>query len=380
MDTKCLETGTINFKDITIGVELEMILFKLPPAIKYIPYGELDFIANALEDLATEMGVMRIIDGVMPHELKNFKSQDTSTGGMAQREHIELHFQIKDDISIKPFHPTNKSLHGRGVEVCTPILTQDNWEQTLRSMCTAITTACEQCGAAINFNDSCGLHVHIGLGREYTLRELKQLAKAIVLFERQMDYHHPRHRRPPPPSTHRSSMIASNLDNHGLRYLTPAQMIWRIDDQTGVHRVLRIINGANDGNYTSISRFYKYNLTCALTYKTVEFRQAAGTIDAEWIVAWVKNICRFVTAAAATGDVTWYEWAESLDSVVTDAELRSRFGMPEGIETDEADATVDEEEGDGDEAEYEDEEDDMSFDYADEFELFTIGGDDSDSE
>lgn len=144
--------------------------------------------------------------------------------------------------------------------------------------------------------------------------------------------------------------------------------------------MLRIINGANDGNYTSISRFYKYNLTCALTYKTVEFRQAAGTIDAEWIVAWVKNICRFVTAAAATGDVTWYEWAESLDSVVTDAELRSRFGMPEGIETDEADATVDEEEGDGDEAEYEDEEDDMSFDYADEFELFTIGGDDSDSE
>jgi hypothetical protein len=375
--TKRLETETINVKDITIGVELEMILFKLPFAIKHVPYGELDFIANALEGLATEMGVMRIIEGLMIQELKNFKSQDTSIEGMAQRDHKELHFQIKDDISIKPFHPTNKSLHGRGVEVCTPILTQDNWEQTLRSMCTAITTACQQCGAAIHFNDTCGLHVHIGLGREYTVRELKQLAKAIVLFERQMDQHHPRHRRPPPLGKNRSSMIASNLYNHGLRGLHPAQMIWRIDDQIDVYRVLRIINGANDGNYTSISRFYKYNLTCVLTYKTVEFRQAAGTIDAEWIVAWVKNICSFVTAAAATEDETWYEWAESLDSVVTDAEIRRRFGMPENIETDEADGVV---EGEEDEAEYEDGEDDMSFDYADEFELFTIGGDDSDSE
>ncbi|KAH0607896.1 uncharacterized protein H6S33_001948 [Morchella sextelata] len=353
--TKRLETETINVKDITIGVELEMILFKLPFAIKHVPYGELDFIANALEGLATEMGVMRIIEGVMIQELKNFKSQDTSIEGMAQRDHKELHFQIKDDISIKPFHPTNKSLHGRGVEVCTPILTQDNWEQTLRSMCTAITTACQQCGAAIHFNDTCGLHVHIGLGREYTVRELKQLAKAIVLFERQMDQHHPRHRRSPPPGKNRSSMIASNLDNHGLRGLPPAQMIWRIDDQIDVYRVLRIINGAND----------------------VEFRQAAGTIDAEWIVAWVKNICSFVTAAAATEDETWYEWAESLDSVVTDAEIRRRFGMPENIETDEADGVV---EGEEDEAEYEDGEDDMSFDYADEFELFTISGDDSDSE
>lgn len=374
MDTKRLEAGTINAKDITIGVELEMILFKLPFAIKHVPYGELDFIANALEGLATEMSVMRIIEGVMLQELKNFKSQDISIEGMAQRDHPELHFQIKDDISIKPFHPINKSLHGRGVEVCTPILTQDNWEQTLRSMCAAITTACQQCGAAIHFNDTCGLHVHIGLNREYTVRELKQLAKAIVLFERQMDQHHPRHRRPPPPSQGKSSMITSNLDNHGLRGLTPAQMIWRIDDQTDVHRVLRIINGANDGNYTSISRFYKYNLTCALTYKTVEFRQAAGTIDAEWIVAWVKNICSFVIAAAATEDETWYEWAESLDSVVTDAEIRSRFGMPEGIETDEADVVIDKEEDDEDE--YEDEEDD----YANMFELFTIGGNDSDSE
>ncbi|KAI5850519.1 putative amidoligase enzyme-domain-containing protein [Morchella snyderi] len=380
MDTKRLKTGTIDVKDITIGIELEMILFKLPFAIKHVPYGELEFIANALEGLTTEMGVMPIIEGLMIKELKNFKSQDTSIEGMAQRDHKELHFQIKDDISIKPFHPTNKSLHGRGVEVCTPILTQGNWEQTLRSMCTAITTACQQCGAAINFNDSCGLHVHIGLGREYTVRELKQLAKAIVLFERQMDQHHPRHRRPPPPNRNRSSMIASNLDNHGLTGLTPAQMIWRIDDQTDVYRLLCLINGANDDSHTGISRYYKYNLTCVLTYKTVEFRQAAGTIDAEWIVAWVENICSFVTAAAATGDETWYEWAESLDSVVTDAEIRRRFGMPDNVKADvESNAAVDEEEED-DEVEYEDEEDDTSVDYDDLFELFTIGGDDSDSE
>lgn len=282
----------ININRITIGVELEMVVFNLPSG--------------------TELDVL-IRDALAPVALRLPYSEP--------REE----FEIKDDCSIETNHPTIENLQGVGIEVATPILRGNVWVWLVPAMCEAIISGCSQVGAFVDFNASTGLHVHIALGEEYTLTQLKKIARAVILFEGDMDYHHPPHRRPDPEDL---------LTYYGPCRMSPAlagystlEMIDIINLASTNNELLTIING-NRVNPTGGSvRVYAYNFCAIRKFGTIEFRQGDATDDAEVILTWITNIVKFISSAVQTPRLVYSQWA-ALPDGVTDPEILSRFGIP----------------------------------------------------
>lgn len=161
-------------------------------------------------------------------------------------------------------------------------------------------------------NRSTGLHVHVGIdGRPYTLRELKRVAKAVVLLERCMDGHHPRHRIP---SDALGSCYRSVVGGLVFRGCLPREMVAVVERCGSVDELLGVVNavagrgggGRGSGGWC---RLYKYNFTAVVGYGSVEFRQAAGTVRGGRVREWVRCVVRFVERAVGTGEEEWEEWA-----------------------------------------------------------------------
>ncbi|KAF7855976.1 hypothetical protein EAF04_009932 [Stromatinia cepivora] len=77
------------------------------------------------------------------------------------------------------------------VEICTPALMFSPWNvRHIRDILCVITHRYR-----LNCNQSCGLHIHVGLGKkELSLDVLKNLMALIFTFERQLEQCHPSHR------------------------------------------------------------------------------------------------------------------------------------------------------------------------------------------
>ena len=168
---------------------------------------------------------------------------------------------------------------GAPVEICTPILRQITYELALRPTLSKLAQDLD-----VQFNQSVGLHVHVGCGKGsfWSLEELKNIGKATVLWEAVIDLMHAPHRG------RATWMIASNRRNASLGDLTLTEVFAAIDDA----RCLEAFYGVlGDG------KFYKYNFIANRAYGTVEFRQAEGHIDVDRIVRWVRFLSFFVTAA-----------------------------------------------------------------------------------
>ena len=69
---------------------------------------------------------------------------------------------------------------GSPVEICTPVLGYDTHEKVIETMLTHASKELD-----LQFNTTCGLHVHVGCGKRFSwsLEELKSIAKAVVLWE-----------------------------------------------------------------------------------------------------------------------------------------------------------------------------------------------------
>ncbi|KAH0606940.1 uncharacterized protein H6S33_002928 [Morchella sextelata] len=263
--------------ELTVGVELEFLLLSPVPTPHTLLY---PLLRTALTPLATLL---------------------STTASPLLEPHPETIFQLKTDdtISSNPW-----GLRAAPIEIATPILRRGDWEWALPALCTAVKSLP---GITARVNRSTGLHVHVGLGRPYTLPELKRVAKAVVLLEGCMDANHPRHRIP---SDAMGSCYRSVVGSLVFRGCSPWDMVKMVDDCGSVMELLGVVNAVGGGGRGSgWCRLYKYNFTAVVVYGSVEFRQATGTVRGGRVREWVRCVMRFVERAVGTGEEVWEEWA-----------------------------------------------------------------------
>jgi hypothetical protein len=76
----------------------------------------------------------------------------------------------------------NADRHWPGVEMCTPVFGQGELASGLATMKTVLSTI-RQMGLDITTDDSCGMHVHVGVEGGMTLYLAKRVATLVVLLE-----------------------------------------------------------------------------------------------------------------------------------------------------------------------------------------------------
>lgn len=134
----------------------------------------------------------------------------------------------------------------------------------------------------VTVNSSCGFHVHVAAA-DLDVQALKNLVALFVRFEPQMD-------KLVPPSRRSTQWAASNLRNIARTNSDEATFVAlsRIDATSSVND-LRAAQGA--------TRYMKLNLEPMLRQGTVEFRQNAGTTNADKVVGWVALCVGLVNSA-----------------------------------------------------------------------------------
>jgi hypothetical protein len=168
---------------------------------------------------------------------------------------------------------------GFGGELVSPILQGADGLAQVETMCRALTAI----GASVN--QSCGFHVHVG-ARGGDLAFFKNLVKLYAKFEPVIDGLMPASRRGGT-NVYCRSLASANLPAVD----SAASFAQLVEAQTGIR--------ATGRGPAYHQRFFKLNLTAFQKHSTVEFRQHAGTIDAEKATNWIKCCLRMVAAAKA---------------------------------------------------------------------------------
>jgi hypothetical protein len=206
-----------------------------------------------------------------------------------------------------------------GIELVSPPYLSTNL-RTAQEDISSLFSAIHSPSSSITTNQTCGLHVHIGTpnGEALPLKVLQHLSFLLVIYEHEIARLHPGHRR------QRPDEIESNRLNFFAEYPAPNDTILRtvIDEETdesstkkfestfkAVSEIRRIIfdevENAVDPVAHLLSRLgrergyivnYKY-LNRRDGPQTIEFRQHAGSVDAEEIAHWVRFCLALVKLA-----------------------------------------------------------------------------------
>lgn len=145
-----------------------------------------------------------------------------------------------------------------GVEVITPKLAGEEGREELKKVMLALDES-----GKYDVNASCGTHVHVD-AHDKRPADIVRLYRLYAYAERLIDYMHPASRRA-------HSTCASIISR--MRY-TPQQLS-------------RTYHGHS-------SRYSKVNLHVYYTAGRIEFRQHAGTLDYQKIVAWIDFVSGLV--------------------------------------------------------------------------------------
>ena len=165
--------------------------------------------------------------------------------------------------------PDDKSKQ-HGVKITPPIFTNGAWKTVLPIMMNGL-----QKSGKFKVNGTTGLHIHVRRG-EYSLDDFKKVSMAIALFEPQMGILPPK-----------------------LKSLSARQIIEIIDSTSKRGVVLRWMQHGTEGKDSSRNS-NTYDLRGNNLFCTIEFRQAAGTLDPIRIVESIESAIRFVEKACQT--------------------------------------------------------------------------------
>ncbi|KAL8658328.1 MAG: hypothetical protein Q9202_007586 [Teloschistes flavicans] len=173
-----------------------------------------------------------------------------------------------------------------GAELKTPI---QRWEQSLKAffqLKDALQAIREEFPVFVN--ESCGLHVHVGNGPSgFPLSTVRQFAKIVTIFERQLATVHPHHRvnnihcRPPSSNFNSQDLV------HNVRILEEAGTLTQLIDRMSYN-----LDGSERG--------FAYNMRNLIDDEappTIEFRQHEATLEVPAIGAWTELVCGLVDSA-----------------------------------------------------------------------------------
>lgn len=306
---------------VSVGVELEFIL-ALPKSANVGILEEFSkLIPNALGPVGAKYSVKVYQTG---HMSDSTSALLDATGDMCEEVlHNGFHIQFEPTITIPPDR-LDFPIEYRSAEVSTPILRKGIWRGLIPDMCMALKTDKE---FKLKFNDSTGLHIHIGIGRDYTLQDLKRISMAIILFEEKMDFCHPVSRCHTFSTDMHMSQIASNRHNKFFERLGTLQCINEIEKSTDIYDLFSKINCDPFVVGSASCRSYKYNILASENYGTIEFRQAIAVDDGAKILKWVDQTIRFVVNAISTDEQEFKTWA-SLGVDGIEPVVYERFGVP----------------------------------------------------
>jgi hypothetical protein len=194
-------------------------------------------------------------------------------------------WKVVSDLSLRDNRGNRTEL---SFEVVSPILSGPEGLAQVRTVMDALNAA----GAKVN--KSTGLHVHIGAA-DFTVAEIRNIAKNYVLFEDFFDAIQPPSRR-----ASNNTMIESNRQRMGGAYDNPAayRAVEQLDACTTIDEIIRATNPGASTNGSG--RYAKLNLVSLWVHGTIEFRQHSGTVEADKAIAWIKLLMQFVNRAAVT--------------------------------------------------------------------------------
>lgn len=201
--------------------------------------------------------------------------------------------------------PENHKAFIAGVEVRTPILRLGSWQYAVESVLSTLSAIPD---INIQFTQQCGLHVHVGRRGGFELSHIKGLAKAVVIFEEDIERAwHPTHRCGVGRELYADSNRKTSVSLKPLK--TTLEMVRLIGQQNTISGVRSVICDVDVGH-----RDFKYNFQSLVELGSVEFRQAQGTLDGEWVVGWVTMLIKFVRAAEVVDEILFKKFAEAADN------------------------------------------------------------------
>lgn len=205
-------------------------------------------------------------------------------------EHDFEKWEVTSDGSLKaPVEGLAQGYKWYGVEVISPAfyLTEGSLQEVIR------VTEIIKSTYLVNINDSCGLHVHVGVGDEtFTFPHIRNLHALLYAFSPQLNSLHPARRE-----TSSMCIPLRSIRGKDGRTFPPME---------GVVRLLLTQNFDDLYELTGAETRTKmsYNFNPIFKYEkefrgsgTVEFRQHEGTLDGEAIRIWIKTVVRLVEFA-----------------------------------------------------------------------------------
>lgn len=282
--------------NISIGMELEMVIVNLPSSL--------------LEDTTIFEIIRNGLNALHPDGISIKADVWTQvTGNQPDRKR----FIVTDEKSVEVIlydETRHREIVGYAIEICTPILRNCSWKWIIPTVVEHLKTTFD-----CRFNYTTGLHVHVGHGDGWSLKNLKRIAKAIVIFESSMDKYHPRHRRP-----EHNWCISSNRQNDNLARYTKLEAVRLLEGTTTKRELLDLIGP---------HKFFKYNLNAIETHGTVEFRQGDAAVGGDMAVDWIDRVVKFVQRAIRTDQSSFETWARSEDPWYScSRKTFEEFGVP----------------------------------------------------
>lgn len=357
---------------MTFGVELEFVLWYMyaetwelvalrhaNPGIVIVPVGQPRspaYIRAVVIDRLRREGNVDI--NPEPHLPPGFPEppapsapddQHPNAGNTRQAKY--LRWTLTTDHSVKSLNEPlvrgdYRPLCGIGLELVSPALrhTLASYQEIRRVM------EFFRANFAFTVNETAGLHVHVGVGRDYLpLPELRRAAILAWLTEDLLLELHPnRDKNEHTPPVRRFSNLALGLGAEaagragyyfGLKPTDPrgpreprglAEGLQELMNCTSVWAVVKLMDVAETRGMVSL---FNYGLThphCGhlndrAKRTTIEFRAAAGTMNPEWVLIW-SSIC--VGLIEAAGDIDDAHLVE-LEEFLTTASVSGRYGVPQ---------------------------------------------------
>lgn len=180
--------------------------------------------------------------------------------------------------SVVPDGSLQSDIGFYAMEIVSPILQGEAGIFAL----TAVTNLLKAKGCRVN--NSCGMHVHIGV-RGMKPTRLRKIAVAFLNSEHNFD-------ELVPPGRNVNRYCRSN---QGVSLRQHEQL----ETATSVSMLGVCMNGGNSTQHYNNYRYHKLNFQSFVRHGTIEFRQHGGTVESEKAVAWVRLIAGFCAHAAS---------------------------------------------------------------------------------
>jgi hypothetical protein len=219
---------------------------------------ELGLPANLIDELFSLYYDAEDIPFTIGVEIECFNVDKPALFATCREHDIELREESHRHTTVPHFKLTrDSSINGNdAVECVTPILKNMSGIDRLERVCNALQ------GSGARINESCGLHVHIGL-QDMTFENYRNIFVNYWRLESAIDA------LMPPPRRGNASFFCKSLRRVGVEKIA-------------------ICKGFNEiSNVLDNNRCFKVNPESYSRHNTVEFRQHHGTIDFKTIHEWV---------------------------------------------------------------------------------------------